>query len=149
MSANPRRNEPPQSSPGSSHPAEDTARPPTKKRHGSEKRQREKVISVRCKESEAALIDANAAAVDLCASAFLRTLGTGQARRQERRRPLPELLPFTQAMGRLGIYASNAYQLLRLANRGEVVAADELREAAENLRQATDELRQIIREYSE
>src|SRR5579863_1601726 len=106
-------------SPGS-HPGDDATLPP-RKRRGSEKRQREKIISVRCKDSEAALIEANAAAVDLCASAFLRTLGTGRPRSQERRRRLPELLPFTQAMGRLGIYASNAHQLLKLANRGEIV----------------------------
>jgi hypothetical protein len=149
MSVNPRREPPSQSSPGSFHPGEVPGPQPKKKRRGSEKRQREKLIGIRCKDSERALIEANAAAVGLCANAFLRMLGTGQPRRQERRRPLPELLPFTQAMGRLGIYASNAYQLLRLANRGEIVAADELRETAENLRQATDELRQIIREYSE
>jgi hypothetical protein len=149
MSANPRREPPSQPSPGSFDPGEGLAAPPKKKRRGSEKRQREKLIGIRCKDSEAELIEANAAAVGLCASAFLRMLGTGQPRRQERRRPLPELLPFTQAMGRLGIYASNAYQLLKLANRGEIVSADELRETAENLRQATDELRKIIREYSE
>lgn len=121
---------------------------PSRKRGGSEKRQREKIISVRCKDSEAALIEANAAAVDLCASAFLRTLGTGRPRSQERRRRLPELLPFTQAMGRLGIYASNAHQLLKLANRGEIVYDHDLHEAAEKLRQAADDLRKIIREYS-
>jgi hypothetical protein len=147
MSHNPRpaQHEPP--SPGL-HPGEGATPPPRKKRRGSEKRQREKVISVRCKESEATLIAANAAAVDLCASAFLRTLGTGRPRSQERRRPLPELLPFTQAMGRLGIYASNAYQLLKLANRGEVIYDNELHEAAAQLRQATEDLRRIIREYS-
>jgi len=149
MSANPRREPPSQSSPGSFDPGEAPPSPPKKKRRGSEKRQRENPIGVRCKDSERALIEANAAAVGLCASAFLRMLGTGQPRRQERRRRLPELLPFTQAMGRLGIYASNAYQLLKIANRGEIVCADELREAADNLRRATEELRQIIREYSE
>ena len=148
MSANP-RHEPPPSSPGSRDPAENPAPAPKKKRRGSEKRQREKLIGIRCKDSEAALIEANAAAVGLCASAFLRMLGTGHPRSNERRRPLPELLPFTQAMGRLGIYASNAYQLLRLANRGEIVGAEELREAAENLSRATEELRQIVRGYSE
>jgi hypothetical protein len=147
MSNNPRpaQHEPP--SPGL-HPGESAAPAAKKKRRGSEKRQREKIISVRCKDSEAALIEANAAAVDLCASAFLRTLGTGRPRSQERRRRLPELLPFTQAMGRLGIYASNAYQLLKLANRGEVVFDDDLREAAQELRRAAAELRQIIREYA-
>lgn len=130
-------------------PQPDDATPrPKDKRRGSEKRQREKIISVRCKESEAALIEANAAALDLCGSAFLRMLGTGQRRPHERRRPLPELLPFTKAMGRLGIYASNAHQLLKLANHGDIVHDEELQEAARSLREAADELRRIIREYS-
>ena len=57
-------------------------------------------------------------------------------------------MPFTQAMGRLGIYASNAHQLLKLANRGDIVYDDDLREAAEQLRRAADDLRKIIRDYS-
>jgi hypothetical protein len=48
-------------------------------------------------------------------------------------------------MGRLGIYASNIYQLLRLANRGELVYTDELAEASKKLREAADELVKVIR----
>ena len=119
---------------------------PRKKRSGSEKRKRQAPpISVRVTDSERAKIEANAAAVDLCASAFLRTLGTGQPRARERRRPMPELKPFAQAMGRLGIYASNAHQLLKLANRGEIVLPDELAEASKKLRDAADELLKVIR----
>ena len=51
----------------------------------------------------------------------------------------------TQAMGRLGIYASNAHQLLKLANRGELVYVDELAEASKKLDAAADELLKVIR----
>lgn len=120
-------------------------RAPRKKRSGSEKRERMKIIGVRVHEREARMIEANAAAVDLCARAFLRTLGTGQPRPKERRRPMPELKPFTQAMGKLGIHASNMHQLLKLANRGELVHVDELFEASKKLDAVADELLKLIR----
>ena len=130
-----------------SQPATDSsANTPRKTRSGSEKRQRAKVISVRVYDKERLMIEANAAAVDLCASAFLRTLGTGQRRSHERRRPLPELQPFTQALGRLGIYASNAHQLLKLANRGDIVYVEELADATRKLDEAADELLKVMRE---
>lgn len=137
-----------QPSPGSNPGAGATPPRPNKTRHGSEKRQRERIIGVRCKEREAAIIEANAAAVDLCASAFLRTLGTGQQRSHERRRPLPELKPFVQAFGKLGIHTSNAHQLLKLANRGEIPDVQELRETHRKLNMAADELLAVIRGYS-
>jgi hypothetical protein len=142
----PLRSQPPgPPSPGSS-PVEGVRVPPKKKRSGSESRKRQSPISVRVDDAERAKIEASAAAVHLCASAFLRTLGTGQPRPRERRRPLPELKPFAQAMGRLGIYASNQHQLLKLANRGEIVATDELAEASKKLGEAADELLKLIRE---
>lgn len=142
------RHEPQPASPGSG-PGEGAAPPPDKKhRSGSGKRQRQKIISVRVYDNERLMIEANAAAVDLCASAFLRLLGTGRQRPHERRRPLPELKPFTQAMGRLGIHTSNAYQLLRLANRGEYPDLEEVRETHRKLNMAADELLAVIRGYS-
>jgi hypothetical protein len=122
--------------------------PPKKKRSGSETRQRGKIISVRCYDHEVVKIEANAAAVDLCCSSFLRVLGTGERRSHERRRRLPELLPFTQAFGKLGIHCSNAYQLLKLANRGEYPDIAEVRETHKKLNMIADELLAIIRGYS-
>jgi hypothetical protein len=123
--------------------------PQKKKRSGSEKRQRASVISVRVYDAERAKIEANAAAVDLCASAYLRVAGTGHQRPHERRRALPELKPFTQAMGKFGIHMSNAYQLLKLANRGDIVGvADELRETTAKINEVADELRDLIRGYT-
>jgi hypothetical protein len=121
------------------------AQPEKKKsRSGSEQRQRQSIIGVRVYEDERELIKANAAAVDLCESSFLRVLGTATRRPHERRRRLPELKPFSQAMGRLGIYASNAHQLLKIARRGEILDVPELRETVENLNAASDALLKII-----
>jgi hypothetical protein len=119
--------------------------PKKKKRSGSETRKRTTLIGVRVDAEERAEIQANAAAAGLCDSSYLRVLGTTRQRTHARRRPLPELKPFAQAMGRLGIYASNAHQLLKLANRGEIVLPDELAEASKKLREAADELLKVIR----
>ena len=104
-----RRNEPPQK----------------KKRSGSATRQREKVISVRVYESERAKIEANAAAVDLCPSAYLRVAGTGDQRPREHRRPTPDMTLLAQAMAQVGRIGGNLAQLLKLANRGDLITAND------------------------
>jgi hypothetical protein len=116
-----------------------------KKRSGSETRQRQSIIGVRVYDDERARIDANASAADLCASSYLRVLGTSEQRARERRRPLPELKPFTRAMGRFGIYMSNHHQLLKLANRGEIPEVEELRQVATKIDAVADELLKILR----
>jgi hypothetical protein len=122
--------------------------PPRKKRSGSEKRRRGVVNKFRSTPEERAEMNANAAAAGLTFGAFVRSLACAKPTTRVVRRRLPELAPFTQAMGRLGIYASNAHQLLKIARRGDIVYDDELREAVETLHQAADDLRKIIREHS-
>jgi hypothetical protein len=119
--------------------------PKKKKRSGSETRKRTSIIGVRVDDAERAEIEANAAAAGLCDSSYLRVLGTTRQRTRARRRPLPEMKPFAQAMGRLGIYASNTHQLLKLARLGEIVLPDDLAEASTKLREAADELLKVIR----
>ena len=141
--------QPPMQPPSGSNARNGAAQPPKKKkRSGSETRQRDEIIPVRCKAPEAAMIRENAAAIRLKPSGFLRMLGTGQQRPHERRPRLPELLPFTQALGKLAIACSNAYQLLRLANRGEYPDLQEVRETHTKLNLLADELLAVIRGYS-
>jgi len=116
-----------------------------KKSSGSEKRARGCVIKFRAKEDERAEIRANADAAGLSLGSYLRGLAIAKPRTRSVRRPLPETKVFAQAMGRLGIYASNAHQLLKLANRGDLVYVDELAEASKKLDTAADELLKILR----
>ncbi len=126
------------------------ASPPKKKkkRSGSEKRQFDQVLRVRCKKSDAAIIKENAAAARLRVSGFLRMLGTGFQRPKERRPKLPELLPFKQAYSGLGVPCSNIAQLLRLANRGEYPDIEEVRQSHTKLNAAADALLAFIQSYS-
>jgi len=119
--------------------------PRKRNRSGSEKRERDCIIKVRAKMEERDEMRANAAAAGLSLSSFIRSVTTLRQRTRLVRRPLPDLKPFVQAMGRLGIYASNMHQLLKLANRGELVYTDELAKASKKLDTAADELLKVIR----
>ncbi len=136
-----------QPSPGAS-PGDSAAAPKKHRRSGSEKRQRDEIIPVRCKEPEAALIRENAAAAHLKPCGFLRMLGTGFQRPNEQRPRLPELAPFRAVYGKLAIACSNVAQLLRLANRGEYPDISEVRETHAKLNAAADELLALLRGYS-
>jgi hypothetical protein len=97
---------------------------------------------------ERAEMNANAAAVGLTFGAFMRSLGCAVPTTRVIRPRLPELLPFTQAFGKLGIHCSNAYQLLRLANCGEYPDIEEVRETHKKLNMIADEVLAILRGYS-
>jgi len=145
MSYGPRPEPPPSPS---SNPGNGAAPAPKKrKRSGSETRQRGVMNKFRSTAAERTEMKANAAAVGLPFSAFMRSLACTSPSTRVVRRRLPELLPFTQALGKLGIHCSNAYQLLRLANRGEYPDIDEVRETHKKLNMVADELLAIIRGY--
>jgi hypothetical protein len=122
-----------------------TNQPPRQKRSGSEKRRRQPRIIFRVSVEERAEMQANAAAVGLSIGSYLRSLAVASPRTRIVRRPIPELTPFLQAYGKFGIHCSNAYQLLRKANRGEIPCADELAETCKKLNEAADELLKVIR----
>jgi hypothetical protein len=104
------------------------------RRRGSETRRRQKIISVRCYQDEAAQIEANAAAAGFPASGFLRILGTGEQRANERRRRLPGEAELARLRGEAGHVGGNLAQLLRRANRNEAIAPDELADAMKAVR---------------
>ncbi len=122
-----------------------SGKPKKKKKSGSEKRERDCIVKFRAKKDERAEMRANAAAAGLSVGSFLRSLAIASPRTRPVRRPLPDMKLLSQAMGRLGIYASNAHQLLKLANRGELVYVEELADASKKLDTAADELLKVIR----
>jgi hypothetical protein len=142
------RHEPPVPPSPGFDPANGAAPPPKKKRSGSEKRRRGMMNKFRSTLEERAEMNANAAAVGLTFGAFMRALGCARPTTRVIRRRLPELLPFSQAFGKLGIHCSNAHQLLKLANRGEYPDMEEVRETHKKLNMIADEVLAIIRGYS-
>jgi hypothetical protein len=116
-----------------------------KRRSGSEKRQRESIIGVRVYDHERAQIVANAEAIDLCPSSFLRIVGTGQQRPRERRRPSPDKKLLAQVMAQVGRIGGNLAQFLKLANRGEIVAANDLAAAVQEARALIADAQKALR----
>jgi hypothetical protein len=126
--------------------SDEQSQPPQKKRRsGSEKRQRVRPISVRVNDDERAKIEANAAAADLCPSAYLRVAGTGAQRPHERRRPTPDMILLAQAMAQVGRIGGNLAQFLKLANRGEIIAANDLDSAVQEARAFIAEAQKALR----
>jgi len=121
-------------------------KPKARKRSGSEKREKNCIIKFRARKDERDEMRANAAAAGLSLGSFLRGLAMPRPRTRQVRRPRPDTKLFAQAMGRLGIYASNAHQLLKLANRGDIVYVEELADATRKLDEAADELLKVMRE---
>jgi len=110
------------------------SQPQKKKRSGSETRQRDDVISVRVKPGERLKIEANAAAADLCASSFLRVLGTGAQRPRERRRPSPDMREVAKLLGECGRIGGNVHQITKRANLGEIPRSAEMDAAGREAR---------------
>ena len=108
--------------------------PQKKKRSGSEKRQRESIIGVRVFDHERATIEAHAAAVDLCASSFLRVLGTGEQRPRERRRPSPDMREVAKLLGECGRVGGNVHQITKRMNLGEIPRSAEMDAAGKEAR---------------
>lgn len=109
-------------------------RPRKDSRRGSEKRRREDVISVRVLPDERLKIEANAAAVDLCASSFLRALGTGRQRPSERRRPNPDMRQVGKLLAEFGRVGGNVHQLVKAMNFGGIPRSAELDAAGREVR---------------
>lgn len=124
----------PKMQPVGPEPAVPAPRPRKQSRSGSEKRQRAEIISVRVLPHERLKIEANAAAVDLCASSFLRVLGTGQSRSTERRRPNPDMRQVSKLLAEFGRVGGNVHQLVKEMNFGGIPQADELDAAGKEVR---------------
>jgi len=109
--------------------------PPKKKRRsGSEKRKRQRIIAVRVYDDEGEAIDANAAAADLKAPGFLRMLGTGKQRPNERRPFNPNMAEVRRLLGASGSLGSNTHQLVRGMNNGIAPASAEMDQAGKEIR---------------
>jgi hypothetical protein len=105
-----------------------------KKRSGSEKRQRDSIIGVRVYDHERAKIEAHAAAVDLCASSYLRVVGTGAQRASERRRPSPDMKLVAKLLAECGRIGGNVHQVTKRMNLGDIPRSAEMDAAGKEAR---------------
>ncbi len=112
------------------------AKPQRKKRSGSEKRQRDCIVKFRAKPEERAEMKANAAAAGLSLGSFLRNYAvTAPSTRTVRASLAPAVAELAHYKGQIGRIGGNLHQLLRLANRGEIVDVSGLAEAVRDARE--------------
>jgi hypothetical protein len=106
----------------------DTAR--GEARSGSEKRKRQPRVYARVTTDELARIQSDAAAYGLSVGSYLRWLAIDKPQTRTVRRPLADVQLLAQIKGQVGRLGGNIHQLLRLANRGEILWSEDIAVAA-------------------
>jgi hypothetical protein len=111
---------------------------------GSDKRQRGKILPVRCTLEEFNAIAAKAAKAGFSIGAFVRATVLGDAGPRAQRRPtvLKELL--IRALGLHGRYGNNMNQIAHSGNAGNPVDLPELRRALKEWDEIRDALYQAL-----
>ncbi len=99
-------------------------------RRGTENRQRQRHIDVRCDDAEHAAITAAAARAGMTVGTFARHSLTGAPVLRAIRRPQVDRVELARALAAMGKIGSNINQLARAANGGTIPLEHELAEAA-------------------
>ena len=102
--------------------------------HGSEKRARNRHITIRLSDEERAVIDANAERAGLTAGSYSRQLLLGAPAPRQVRRPPVERVLLAQLLGQVGAAGNNLNQIARALNRGRDLYDGALVEALGQLR---------------
>lgn len=108
--------------------------PPRKKQSGSETRKMQPRINFRVDQALHDKIDMDAAAQGLTVGSYMRSLAADHCSMRPVRRLLPNEILLAQLKSEAGRVDGNLAQLLRLANRGEIVLTEELADAAKAVR---------------
>jgi hypothetical protein len=107
---------------------------PEAKRSDSGKRKVYPRINFRVDQDLLDKIDMDAAAHGLKIGPYMRSLAADRCRTRAVRRPLADVVLLAKLKGEAGRVDGNLAQLLKLANRGEIVYTDELADAAKAVR---------------
>lgn len=108
-------------------------RPESKRKCGSDNRQRYPRVYSRVTEAERTKIRMDADAQGMTVGSYLRWLALDRPQTRPVRRPLADVTLLAQIKGQVGRIGGNIHQLLRLANRGEIPYADELAAAGKEV----------------
>jgi hypothetical protein len=114
-------------------------------RSGSENRKRQPRVSSRVNETEREIIERDAAAHGLTVGSYLRWLAIDRPQTRAVRRPLADVQLLLQIKGQVGRLGGNIHQLLRLANRGEILWTEELAIAAKEVSDFLATARDLLR----
>ena len=113
-------------------------------RHGTERRQRVRLVQVRCTEDEHAQLEAAAERAGMKVGAFMRQQSLGTAGPRAARRPPAERAALAQLLAQLGRCGGNLNQIARALNSGRA-EPPETGEAISAFRQACDAIMATLR----
>lgn len=109
----------------------------------SQKRERRYLVSAAVNDAERERAKANARAVGLSVSGYLRSLLTGEVTpRTQPAAPLPDAKALSALIGQLGKAGANLNQLAKLWNQGRPVPMLELSATLAAIRLAAEKIRQ-------
>jgi len=100
---------------------------------GSEKRQRQRLIQVRCTDAEFAAIQARAHLAGLYAGTYLRAVALGAPGPRALRRTPVDRKELARLLGELGRVGNNLNQIARALNVGNEAPSEELLAALQTL----------------
>ena len=105
---------------------------------GSEKRVRDRVITIRLSEDERASIDGAAESSGLVVGSYARQVLLGAPAPRQVRRPVVERRELARLLGELGKIGGNLNQLARAANSGVLVYEGEIDAGLRDLSEMRD-----------
>lgn len=106
--------------------------------HGTEKRVRNRHLTVRLSEDERATIDEAAERAGLMPGSYAREALLGRPAPRQVRRPAVERKELARLLGQIGHIGGNINQLAKAANAGVVVYEDEIDAALRGLAEVRD-----------
>lgn len=112
--------------------------------HGSEKRVRNKHLTVRLSDDERAAVDQAAERAGLMPGSFARQVLLGAPAPRQVRRPPVERRELARLLGELGKIGANLNQLARAANAGVVVYEGEIEAAIGGLVEVREAILQAL-----
>lgn len=107
---------------------------------GSDKRQRDKVLRIRCLQEEFKAIAAKANKAGFSTGAFVRAALLGDAGPRARRRPVIDKQHLIRALGLHGKYGNNMNQIARSGNAGNPLDLAALHQALKEWGEIRDAL---------
>lgn len=118
--------------------------PDAKPRHGSETRQRTRLVQVRCTDTEHKAIAQAAEQAGETVGAFMRRQAIGTPGPRAKRRPLKQTIDLAKLLANLGRPGSNLNQIARALNAGGGTAPGELAEAIAEFRAVIAEIMRAL-----
>lgn len=125
-------------------PNRDEGVPPKRRRSGSERRQKGRLIPFRVSEAEGQELDALATRAGLTRGSYIRSRVLATPTTRAIRRPVVEVQVLTKLLAELGRVGSNINQLARRVNMNDTPLAQDISAALITCRQVAEHAKDVL-----